>query len=363
MKNARVDRPLALLLGALVVAGVFIFISAVFGLIARGAPGMSSVVFNHLVLGIGAGIIALLLATRIPYPLWRRFAPHLFVLALVLTAAVFIPGLGVEHGGGRRWLDIAGSSVQPSEFLKAASIIIAAAYFAAIRSRVETLRWGLGGLLLILAGPVALLLAQPDLGTLGVIVISVLAVFFAAGARYRHLITVVIVSLVALAVLAFLRPYVLDRIEVFLDPSRAPQAEGYQLRQSLIAIGSGGIFGRGFGQSVQKFTYLPEPMGDSVFAVLGEEFGFIGGISLIGVFLALGLRGFHIAARVPDRFGALLAVGLSTYLVAQAFINIGAMLGLAPLTGIPLPFVSQGGSAMLASLGSAGILLAISRRA
>ncbi|OGG62497.1 hypothetical protein A3C21_02605 [Candidatus Kaiserbacteria bacterium RIFCSPHIGHO2_02_FULL_59_21] len=361
--SARIDKPLAFLIAILVVGGGFIFASAVFGLLARGAPNMSSVVFNHAVLGIGAGLVALFVASRIPYSYWRRFAPHLFVSALALTAAVFIPQIGFEHGGGRRWLSISGFSIQPAEFLKIASIVMAAAYFSAIRARVQTLRWGLGGLFLILAGPVLILLAQPDLGTLGVILASVVAIFFAAGARLRDLLVMLCISVAAIAVLAYARPYVLERIEVFFDPSRAPQAEGYQIRQSLIAIGSGGLAGRGFGQSVQKFTYLPEPMGDSIFAVLGEEFGFIGGVVLIGLFLALALRGFGIGARAPDHFGALLAIGISTYLAAEAFINIGAMLGVAPLTGIPLTFISQGGSAMLAALGSAGILLSVSRRA
>src|SRR3989338_11666212 len=363
MRSARIDKPLAFLIAVLVVVGSLIFASAIFGLLARGISNTSSVAFSHVVLGIGIGVLALFVTSRLDYKLWRRFAQHIFVLALALTAAVFIPGLGIEHGGGKRWLSLAGFSLQPAEFLKIASIIMAAAYFSTIRTRVSTLRWGLGGLFLLLAGPVLLLLAQPDLGTLGVIAISVVAVFFAAGARFRDLIVMMLVGIVAIAVLAYLRPYVLDRIEVFFNPSHGPQAEGYQLRQSLIAIGSGGFLGRGFGQSVQKFSYLPEPMGDSIFAVVGEEFGFVGGVALIGIFLALALRGFTIASHVPDPFGALLAVGISTYLVSEAFINIGAMLGIAPLTGIPLTFISQGGSAMLASLGSAGILLAVSRRA
>ena len=362
MRGARIDKPLVLLIAILVIGGAFIFASAVFGLLARGSSNMSSVVFNHAALGIGAGLVALIIASRIPYTTWKRFAPHLFVLSLLLTAAVFLPQIGFEHGGGRRWLDIAGFSLQPSEFLKIASIVMAAAYFSTIRARVQTLQWGLGGLLLILAGPVLILVAQPDIGTLGVIVVSVVAIFFAAGARIRDLLIMAVVAVLAVAVLAYLRPYVLDRIEVFFNPSLAPQEEGYQIRQSLMAIGSGGLLGRGFGQSVQKFTYLPEPMGDSIFAVLGEEFGFVGAVALVGLFLALAMRGFWVATHAPDLFGGYLAAGISTYLVAEAFINIAAMLGLAPLTGIPLTFISQGGSAMLASLGSAGILLSVSRR-
>src|SRR3989344_6189108 len=177
MRAARVDRPLAILIAVLVFGGIFIFSSAVFGLLARGATNMYSVVFSHLALGIGGGTAALLIASRIPYRLWRRFAPHLFVFALLLTAAVFIPQLGFEHGGGRRWLLIANFSIQPAEFLKAATIIFAAADFTAVRAKLQTLQWGFGGLLFILAGPGGILLAQPDLGTLGVIVLSALAIY------------------------------------------------------------------------------------------------------------------------------------------------------------------------------------------
>lgn len=362
-RSLGIDKPLLLLIVVLVLGGGLIFASAVFGLLARGASHMSSVVFNHAVFGVGAGAIALLVTSRLNYKLWRRFALYIFLASLALTAAVFIPQLGFEHGGGRRWLSLFGFSVQPAEFLKTASIIMAAAYFTFVRARISDLHWGLGGLFLILAGPIAILLMQPDLGTLGVIVASVLTVFFTAGARWRDLLIVVLLSVLTVAALASVRPYVRDRVAIFLNPSQAPQAEGYQIRQSLIAIGSGGLIGRGFGQSVQKFTYLPEPMGDSIFAVASEEFGFVGSIALIGVFLALALRGFAVATRAPDVFGGLLAVGISTYLVSEAFINIASMLGLAPLTGIPLTFISQGGSAMLASLGSAGILLSVSRYA
>ena len=219
----------------------------------------------------------------------------------------------------------------------------------------------MGGLVAILAAPIVLLVLQPDIGTLGIICASVLAVFFAAGARARDVAIFICVALVSLAILASVKVHVKDRIVTFFNPSQNQQAEGYQIAQSLIAIGSGEIFGRGFGQSIQKFTYLPEPMGDSIFAVAGEELGFVGSSIIVLLFLGLALRGYVVAARTPDMFGGLLAVGISTYLAGEAFINIAAMLGLAPLTGVPLTFVSQGGSAMLISLASAGILFNISR--
>jgi cell division protein FtsW len=358
----RIDKPLSILIGVLVASGVMVFLSAAFGLLARGRDHMSSVVFNHLALGVGLGLVGLVVALSIDYRIWRRFAIYLFAASLLLTAAVFIPQVGTEHGGGTRWIIVFGTSFQPSEALKLGTILFAAAYFAAIRSKVSSTVYGLGGIIGILALPALVLLLQPDLGTLGVITISVLAIYFAAGASWRDIALVSCICIIGLGTLAIMRPYVRDRIVTFIYPSLEQQGQGYQIRQSLIAIGSGGITGRGFGQGVQKFTYLPEPMGDSIFAVAGEELGFVGASGIVLLFLGLALRGYIMAARAPDTFGAFLAVGISTYLASEALINIAAMLGLAPLTGIPLTFISQGGSAMLVSLASAGILLSVSRR-
>lgn len=364
MKGLRADTILFLILAALVVGGAFVFTSAALGLLARGATHISSVVFNHFVLGIGGGLALMLIAFAVDYKKWRPLAPYIFGAALIATALVFIPGLGFEHGGGRRWVDLGFATLQPSEFLKIGAIIAAAALYALLRETTATWR-GAAGFAALLALPGLLLLLQPDLGTLGIISISVFAIFLAAGARIRDIMLIILAGGAVLALLS-LTPryhYVSERITTFFNPQQqSALVEGYQIRQSLIAIGSGGLTGRGFGQGVQKFTYLPEPMGDSIYAVLAEEMGFLGGVALIGAFLALGLRGYSIAARAPDLFGGLLAVGISTYLVGEAFINIAAMLGLAPLTGVPLTFISQGGSAMLISLASAGILLNISRR-
>lgn len=352
------------LIAALVIGGALVFTSAALGLLARGATHISNVVFNHFLLGLGGGGALMFLMYAIEYRTIRRFAPYLYCGALLGVALVFVPGLGFEHGGGRRWIDLGFATVQPAEFLKIAAIIAASALFAALRE--ETASWrGLAALLGLLAPPALLLILQPDVGTLGIISVSVFAIFLAAGARVRDIALIVAGSLAVLSLLV-LTPdyrYLYDRVETFLDPqAQNALAEGYQIRQSLIAIGSGGFAGRGFGQGVQKFTYLPEPMGDSIFAVLAEEVGFIGGVTCVVLFLILGLKGYGVAARAPDLFGGLLAVGISTYLTFGAFINIGAMLGMIPLTGEPLPFISQGGSAMLVSLMSAGILLNISRK-
>ncbi len=362
MKKLAIDKPLALLVALLLFGGSLIFASAAFGLLGRGESGISSVVTNHLLLGIGAGLVALFIAISIDYRLLRTYAPYIFGLAIFLTLCVFFPHIGLSHGGGRRWILVFGTSFQPSEALKLATLVMTAAYFAGMKSKINLPLYGLGGFLAIVSLPTLILLLQPDLGTLGVILFSSLSVFWVAGARKRDILALALVAILALAMLAYIKPYVRDRVTTFLNPAQGAQEESYQIRQSLIAIGSGQVFGRGFGQGIQKFTYLPEPMGDSIFAVAGEELGFIGAITIILLFILFALRGYYVASRTAEPFGKYLATGITTYLAIEAFINIASMLGVAPLTGIPLTFVSQGGSAMLASLGSAGVLLCISRK-
>lgn len=360
-KGLRIDKPLALLIATLLAGGVMVFLSAAFGLLARGGSHIPSVVFNHLALGVGAGLVCLVIGLVVDYRLLRRYAPYIFGLGLIATAAVFLPGIGMKHAGSTSWLVLFGHSFQPSEALKLATIIFTAAYFAGIKQRASTLVFGLGGFLGILALPAAILLLQPDIGTLGILCITISAMYFAAGASWRDMALVVAGGLAAFAMLAFMQPHIMDRVVTFLHPSYEQQGQGYQIKQSLIAIGSGGFTGRGFGQGIQKFTYLPEPMGDSIFAVAGEELGFIGAVIIVALYTALAVRGFTIAARASDAFGSLLAIGISTFFSAEALVNIAMMLGLAPLTGIPLTFMSQGGSAMLVSLAAAGILLNVSR--
>lgn len=340
--------------------GIVAFLSAALGQLARGTDPVTSILFSHLVLGIGVGLILLAIAAKFPYREWKRFTPYLYASSLLLTAMVFIPQISFVHGGARRWLLLGPISLQPSEFLKIGVIFFLAFYLAKYRTKLHTWRYGFGGFLAILAAPAALLLAQPDTGTLGIIVITALAMFIASGARWRHIFAIIGIGVVLLGALALFRPYVLERVTTFINPSENQQGAGYQIKQSLLAIGSGGVTGRGLGQGIQKFSYLPEPMSDSIFAVIGEEFGFIGTAAIVALFVIFAARGLGIAARAPDQFGALVAVGIVIYISSEAFVNIGAMLGLLPLTGIPLVFISHGGSAMLAALGSMGVLLNIS---
>ncbi len=357
-----VDGVLLSLLSVLVVSGFFIFLSASLGLLARGRVSFSSIAFNQFFLGIVLGTILLFIVSRIHYKVWRKYAPYIFGFSVLLTFLVFIPGIGMSWGGASRWVHFGPITFQPVELLKIGVVIFMAHFISKHARKVASKGFfaisALGAGVAVVAMP---LLLQPDTGSLVVIVLAISAMFFVAGLKWRDLGIMLFVAILALAVLAFIRPYVLDRITTFLDPSADAQGSGYQVKQSLIAIGSGGVTGRGFGQSVQKFNYLPEPIGDSIFAVYAEEFGFIGSVLLLGIYLALAIRMYFVAIRAPDMFGALLVVGFATLMIVQSLFNIAAMLGVVPLSGLPLIFVSHGGTALAATLLGFGIVLNVSR--
>lgn len=357
----QLDRTFLLLTAALVGVGFFIFSSASLGLLARDGAQYSSVAFSQFFLGIFLGTIAMLIVSTINYRILRNYAPHIFIACCVLTLLVFAPYIGFEYGGARRWLHLGPLSFQPSELLKLGYVIYLAAWYAKVKAGVTEYKEGLIPFLGVTAIAGAIMLAQPDTGTFMVMVAAGLAVFMGAGARFKDLALIVLAGVLGIVLLAFVRPYIMERILTFINPSADPLGSSYQIQQSLIAIGSGEMFGRGFGQSIQKFSFLPEPIGDSIFAVAAEEFGFAGGVILIALFMALGFRGFRIASRAPDLFGALLVLGITVLIVSQSMINIAAMLGLLPLTGVPLIFISHGGSALFIALVGVGIVLNVSR--
>ncbi|PCI30128.1 putative lipid II flippase FtsW [Candidatus Kaiserbacteria bacterium] len=359
----KIDRPLAIIIALLVVVGFFLFSSASLGLLAKEGVRFSSLVFSQLVLGIFLGTAALILMSRVHYRLLKQYSLYIFIVSILLTIAVFIPGLGFSAGGATRWLSLGPISVQPAEILKLGTVLYLSAYLASNRMHLGKYKNGLLAFILILAVPSLVLLLQPDTSTLVVIVAAAGGMFFAAGAKWRDLGILLLISIIALGALIAVRPYVLDRITTFINPSADQLGSGYQIKQSLIAIGSGKIAGRGFGQSVQKFGYLPEPTGDSVFAVAAEEFGFAGAVLIIGLFVALVVRSFWVAVRAPDYFGGLVVIGITLLIAIQALVNIASMVGVIPLTGLPLPFISHGGTAMFVMLVGVGIILNVSRYA
>jgi cell division protein FtsW len=355
------DLALLLLVGVLVLSGFLIFSSASLGLLARSGASYTSVATSQLLFGIIGGSIGLFITSHIYYRAWRQWAFYLYLLTLGLTLAVFIPGLGMSHGGATRWLDLGITTVQPAEFLKLGYIIYVATWLSGTHRHVTTWRYGIIPFLGMTAATGAVLLLQPDTDTFLITAAAGAAMFLVAGARWRDILLLAITALVLLATIAFLRPYVLERFTTFLNYENDPLGSGYQIEQSLIAVGSGGLWGRGYGQSIQKFEYLPEPIGDSIFAVYAEEFGFAGGVALILLLTGVIFRGLKIATYSPDLFGTLLVVGIMTLIALQSFLNIGAMIGLAPVSGLPLPFISHGGTALATLLCAIGIVVNVSK--
>lgn len=356
----KVDKPFLIVTIALIVLGFVIFNSASLGLLARSGDRYSSVALSQTVYGLFFGVIAMLITSRINYKKWKKYSFYLFLLSIILTLLVFSP-IGLEHGGARRWVMIAGFSFQPSEVLKVAFIIYLSAWISGIKDKVQTFKFGLIPLLIILGVACAAVFAQPDTDTIIILTISGLSIYLSAGGRWKHILPVVALLSLALIFLVLSKPYIMQRLETYFRQNESPLTSGYQIQQSLIAIGSGGLTGKGFGQSVQKFNFLPEPIGDSIFAVAGEEFGFIGSVILILLFVYFALRGLKIAAKTSDQFGRFVVVGIVILIISQSFLNMGSMLGILPLSGNPLPFVSHGGTALLFTLAEVGIILNISR--
>ncbi len=357
MKFVSGDRVFFMLVLVIVLLGLAIFSSASLGLLARESSSVSRDILLQAGLGLGLGFIALVIARAIPLAWFKVSAPYLYAGTLLFTALVFIPGIGVHAGGATRWINLGFTTVQPAEFLKI-GFVLALAWWLAPRSRqLANPKKGLIPFVALIALPSILLLAQPNTSTTLLILATGMVMYICAGAPWRDFGILVLCTVVALGVIILVRPYVLERIKTFIHPSNNSLTSGYQIQQSLIAIGSGGLLGKGFGQSVEKFNYLPEPEGDSIFAVFAEETGFVGAAILLALFIGLAARGIVIAGNSHDLFGGLVALGFSFIIILQAFINIGAMLGIIPLTGLPLPFISHGGTSLMAMLIMCGIIL------
>lgn len=360
MKN--IDRTFLWISIILTLGGLFIFISASMGLLTRDAGAtFNSVAFNQIGLGLMLGSVAFIVMLKIPYTFWRRYAFYFFGFSLVLMLLVFIPHIGISHGGAQRWINVFGLSFQPAELLKLAFVIYFATWLSGVKTRIKDFKYGLLPLLILLVIVGGLLLKQPDTDTFLVIALAGVAMYLVAGGRYRDIFILFLLGILCVGLLAMARPYLLDRITTFFNPASDPLGSGYQIQQSLIAIGAGGLTGRGFGQSIQKFNYLPEPIGDSIFAVASEEFGFIGALAIILAFVLFALRGLRIAHRSPELFGRLVVVGIVILIITQSFINIAAMLAVVPLSGTPLLFISHGGTALLFTLAEVGLILNISK--
>lgn len=345
---------------ALSILGYIIFLSAVLSRVGQDFFSFVLIAAKQSVILL-VSLVIFFLVSRIHFSNWRQYALPLLLVAIILNLLVFVPGLGISSGGANRWIGLGPISFQPSELLKFAFVLYFAAWLSSIKDKAATIKYGVIPLLILLSLSVGLLLAQPDTGTAGVIILAGLGMFLVGGGKWRYILLVILLGLTTLTFLFFTRPYIKDRILTYFNPASDLLGASYQINQSLIAIGSGGITGRGFGQSIQKFNFLPQPIGDSIFSVAAEEFGFIGSLSILFLFGLYTLWGLRIAIRISNQFGRLLVIGIVILIIAQSLINIGAMLAVIPLTGIPLIFFSQGGSALFLALLESGIIRNISR--
>jgi cell division protein FtsW len=310
----------------------------------------------------GLGLTGLLVAMRIDFRHLRYLAIPFYIVTLALLVAVLVPGIGAEINGSRRWIIIPGvGTLQPAEFAKLAIVLYLAHWLDRRGTDARTFWNGLVPFGMLVAPGFFLIAAEPDLGTAGVYVIVAVSIFFMAGANLLYLgaITAGVAGSAWLMISA--TSYQLERIQTFLDPFRDPLGTGYNTIQALLALGLGGITGLGLGESRQKFLYLPAPSTDFIFAIIGEEWGLVGTLTIVALFVVIAYQGYRIAITAPDTFSGLLACGITTWLVVQACINMMVVTALLPVTGIPLPFISAGGSALTINLAAVGILLSISR--
>jgi len=309
-----------------------------------------------------AGLFLWWFFSKLDYHFWRKWATTLLVIGGILLVAVLIPGLGLESGGARRWISIAGQTLQASEFVKFALIIYLAYWFENKGHRITDFYNTFLPFVFLLGITFLLIIQEPDLGTAVSLALTTTVMYTVAGATWGQVAGLIGTGVGAVFLLIKVEPYRLSRFLTFLNPNADPLGAGYHINQALLAIGSGGLFGVGFGRSRQKYNFLPEAASDSIFAVIGEELGMIGCVALIVGFAVIIWRGLLIARRAPDMFGRVLALGITCWIGFQAVLNMGALVGLFPLTGIPLPFISLGGTSLVMILVASGILLNISKQ-
>ena len=361
MKEKKIDRFFLIIIFFIITIGVIMFTSASLGVLVKSSKTFYSVLFNQLVLGLCCGLVGMYFCSKINYKFWRKYSFVIFLLAIGLTASVFIPHFGWSHGGARRWIQLGRFSFQPVEILKFGFIIYFAAWLSWVKNKVQDFRFGILPFMIMSLVIAVVLLKQPDTKSFILIVLTGISMLFISGVSIKYILGVGAVIVLVLGTLLFFKPYLQERVKTFINPSQNSEGSSYQIQQSLIALGSGGIFGRGLGQSIQKFSYLPEPQGDSIFAVLGEELGFVGALGTIFLYLLFALRGFRIANNSPDLFSRLLVSGIVIMITVQSFMHIASIIGVFPLTGVPLPFMSLGGTSLMIYLMSIGIVFQVSK--
>lgn len=319
---------------------------------------------KQLLLGVLPGLVLFFIFAKMDYHRWRSYSLFTYIVCLALLVLVFIPGIGsTNNTGAHSWINLLGHSFQPAEFAKLCLIIFLSALLTKHGyAGLQDLKSGFLPVLGMGLIPVGLVILQPDIGTVAVLFTILFTMLFVSGARWAHIFGLAGVGICALMLMVIVAPYRLGRVTTFMHPELDPQGIGYQTNQAFLAIGSGGIFGRGLGQSLQKYQYLPEVHADSIYAIIAEEMGLIFAIGLVVLIILVIGRSLVLAKNAPDQFGRLLVVGITAWFGVQSVLNIGAMVGILPLTGLPLPFVSHGGTALMISMAATGIIINISKQ-
>jgi cell division protein FtsW len=356
-----VDKWLLLAVAALLALGVTMVLSTSY-LYSQERFTDGTYFFRKQLIAMGAGLVALIACCLLPSSLYRQLAYPLLGLTFVVLVLVLIPGIGVARGGARRWLMLPGFAFQPAELAKLAMVFYLARSMARKEEKIQTFSIGVLPHLIVAGAFLGVLLLEPDFGTALILVMLLYFMLFVGGARMHHLLATGLMALPVLVYVMLKAEYRLRRLMSFMDPWRDASSSGFQVIQSLIAFGSGELWGRGLGESRQKLFYLPEAHTDFVFSVIGEELGLLGAFVVLALFGVIILRGLRLTARIEEPFDQYLAFGLTVLLGLQALIHMGVVMGLMPTKGLVLPFISYGGSAMVINLMEAGILLGLSRR-
>lgn len=355
------DRSLAIAVGIIIIFGLIMLASAS-SVKAYTEHNNSYYYVTHQLFGLVLGLIIGYIFSHLDYHHWKKYAFICLIFSIVLLLLVFIPGLSGGWGSAKSWIKIFGQSLQPSEFVKLFFLLYLAAWLEARENKLSDFYQGIGPFVAVLGVIAFLMILQPDLGTLSIIALVSLMVYFVGGGRTKHILVIMVLGTLAFSVIICLRPYQADRFRCLFNPGFSSNDICYQVDQSLIAVGSGGWFGRGLGESRQKFMYLPEVSGDSIFPIIAEETGLIFSSLLVLLYIYVFYRGYLIAQYAPDIFGRILSLGIVSWITIQAFFNIGGMINILPMTGVPLPFISSGGTAMMSALIAMGILFNVSKQ-
>ena len=358
--SGKFDKYILIVVGVLLITGILMVYSAS-NAFSRDQLGDSFHYLKRQLIYCGLGLALMFCAMLINYKIYQRLAWVMITVSLVLLVFVFVPGIGVKISGSTRWIKIWNFTFQPVEIAKLALIIYMTRFLSQKTEYIKSFKRGILPFLIIISVYLGLLCAQPDFGSVILIVFLAFLLLFIGGARALHLVSLGSVAVVFIGVGILLAPYRIQRVLTFLNPWKDPEGTGYHIVQSLYAFGSGGVLGTGLGGGVQKLHYLPTPHTDSIFSVIGEELGFVGTAVVVMLFMIIVWRGIRISLKTEDRFGSLLAIGISCLIGIQAIINVGVATGSLPSKGITLPFISFGGSSLLISLIAIGVLLNISK--